>query len=191
MSRTRCLTIIGLILVMATMSVPVTSQEKLGESPNHHMITTNPFLILFGWWNIEYEYKLSGNSTLGVAGSYYSFTETIDEEDFLSFDQKTKYFSGYAIYRFHPSGKAHAGFYFGGRLGITSIEQEDLDTGLTDDGSAFGFGLDVGYTWLLGDKQNFAMSVGLGATRLFGADLDDDTVGFLPIIRLVNIGVAF
>jgi hypothetical protein len=36
----------------------------------------------------------------------------------------------------------------------------------------------------------FAISMGVGATRLFGSDLEDGDA-FLPIIRLVNIGVAF
>lgn len=188
MSRARCLTVIGLILVMASMSVPVTAQGNMPPEPtSKHLITTNPFLILFSWWNIEYEYKVARHSTFGIAASYSSFEDDEDDLDAA----KSKYLSGYLIYRYYPSAKAPSGFYFGSRLGMTSVELEYLDGSDTETGTAYGFGLDVGYTWLLGDNQNFAISVGAGATRLFGGDLEDDQVGFLPIIRLVNIGVAF
>ncbi len=188
MSRARCLTVIGLIIVMASMSVPVAAQDNTPPAPTtKNLITTNPFLILFSWWNIEYERKIAPNSTLGIAASYTSYED--DEEDMDA--AKSKYLSGYLIYRFYPSGKAPSGFYFGGRLGVTSVEFEYYDDEPTEKGTAFGFGLDVGYTWLLGDNQNFAISVGAGATRLFGGDLEDDQAGFLPIIRLVNVGVAF
>ena len=169
------------------MSIPVAAQGNTGgEPPHRHLITTNPFLILFSWWNVEYEYKLANHSTIGFVGSYYSFEDDEDEID----AGNSKYMSGYLIYRYYPSAKAHSGFYFGGRLGITGIEVEYLDEQPTEKGTAYGFGLDVGYTWLLGEGQNFAISVGAGATRLFGSDLEDET-GFLPIIRLVNVGVAF
>lgn len=187
MRRARSIAAFVLILVIVTMGVPVSAQTTTGEEPPHkHMITTNPFLILFSWWNIEYEYKLANNSTVGFVGSYYSF-----EDDESEFDAaKSKYMSGYLIYRLYPSGKAPSGFYFGGRFGITGIEVDYFDETATEKGTAYGFGLEVGYTWLLGANQNFAISMGVGATRLFGSDLEDET-GFLPIIRLVNIGVAF
>jgi hypothetical protein len=185
MSRTRCLAVLVSLFVFVAVSFPVSAQERNeGEPPGRHLLTTNPFLLLFGWFNAEYELKLASHSTIGIAASFNSFEDDDEEEE-------SKYISGYAIYRYYPSGKAHSGFYFGGRLGMTSVEIDYLDTGVTDKGQAFGFGLDVGYTWLLGANQNFAVSVGVGATRLFGGDLEDDQMAFLPIIRLVNIGVAF
>ena len=188
MGRVKYLAMFGLILAMVSMSVPASAQQFEGDKPPHnHMLTTNPFLILFSWWNIEYEYRIADHSTIGLAGSYTSFED--DESDVDA--AKSKYLSGYAIYRYYPSIKAPSGFYFGGRLGMTSVELDYLDDTPTEEGTAFGFGLDVGYTWLLGTNQNFAISVGVGATRLFGGDLEDDQAAFLPIIRLVNIGVAF
>jgi hypothetical protein len=178
----------GLILLIASTSIPVNAQDSTGDlPPNNHLLTTNPFLLLFGWWNVEYEYRLANHSTLGLAGSYTTFEDDEDEVDAA----KSTYFSGYVIYRYYPSAKAHSGFYFGGRLGVTSVEFEYFDDSPSETGTAYGFGLDVGYTWLLGQNQNFAVSVGVGATRLFGGDLEDEQVAFLPIIRLVNIGVAF
>jgi hypothetical protein len=176
---------------MAAMSVPAAAQgNTAGESRNKNTITANPFLLLFSWWNVEYERVIAPNSTIGLAGSYSSFED--DESDFDG--AESKYYSGYLLYRLYPSGKAPAGFYFGGRLGITSVEIDyynDDEFNVDEEGTTYGFGLEVGYTWLLGDNENFVISVGAGATRLFGGDLEDDTVGFLPIIRLVNIGAAF
>jgi hypothetical protein len=188
MGKARCLVIIGLLILMTSMSVPAAAQVSTGGEPPHkNLITTNPFLLLFSWWNVEYEHLMGPNFSLGLAGSYSSFED--DESDFDA--AKSKYSSGYVIGRYYPSAKAPSGFYFGGRLGMTSVEIDYFDNSDTEKGTTYGFGLDVGYTWLLGANQNFAISVGAGATRLFGGDLEDDVVGFLPIIRLVNIGVAF
>jgi hypothetical protein len=187
MNGTRCLKVGVLILTMLMAVLLATSHvaaQDTASAPSHrHMITTNPFLVLFSWWNIEYEFTLTNHSTIGFAGSYVQYEE--DDES-----EKTKYMGGYVIYRYHPSAKAPAGFYFGGRLGMTSVETEYADPSSDDSGTAYGFGLDIGYTWLLGENRNFVISVGAGATRLFGNDLEDDTA-FLPIIRLANIGVAF
>jgi hypothetical protein len=186
MNNARYLAVALVFLLLAVSSAPVAAQSE--EAPPHrHLITANPFLLLFGWFNGEYELKVANHSTIGIAASYNTFEDDEDDPE----GEKSKYISGYLIYRYYPSAKAHSGFYFGGRLGMTSVEIEYLDEGTTDDGTAFGFGLDVGYTWLLGEGQNFAISVGAGATRLFGGDLEDDQVGFLPIIRLINVGVAF
>jgi hypothetical protein len=58
-----------------------------------------------------------------------------------------------------------------------------------DEGSAFGFGFDVGYSWLLGAERKFYIGLGIGATRLFGGDIDESVT--LPSIRLLNVGIAF
>lgn len=184
MSRKSCLAIIGLLFVMVLINVPVNAQQDTSAPQHRHMLTTNPFLILFSWWNVEYEFKLAPHSTIGFAGSYSVFGENDENED------NTKYMGGYLIYRYYPSAKAHAGFFFGGRFGMTGVEIEYSDGSEKETGTAYGFGIEVGYTWLLGQSEMFAISLGTGATKLFGSDLEDDTA-FLPIIRLVNIGVAF
>ena len=53
-----------------------------------------------------------------------------------------------------------------------------------------GLGFELGYTWLLGPPQRVGISIGGGASRLFGSDLDGATLT-VPTIRLVNVGIAF
>ena len=39
-------------------------------------------------------------------------------------------------------------------------------------------------------NRNFALGLGIGASRLFGGDLED-TSAYLPTVRLINVGWAF
>ncbi len=181
MSRTRCLAVFGLILIMVFMSVPGGAQEPdTGNDSHRHLLTTNPFLFLFNWYNIEYELKVARHSTVGFAGSYVTFD-----------DGRETYAGGSLLYRYYASGKAPGGFYLGGRLGMFGVEIENSITHDSEKENTYGFGIDVGYTWLLGDTRSFAISMGAGAIRYFGGDLADDAKAGMPIIRLVNIGFRF
>jgi hypothetical protein len=108
-----------------------------------------------------------------VSGSWISF----DEGD-------EKYRSLNAFYRYYPQGAALTGFYFGGRAGGYSVSDSN------EDNTVFGFGLEVGYNWLLGANRNFYIGLGIGAIRLVGADLEDASAT-IPTLRLLNIGWAF
>jgi hypothetical protein len=176
---------ISLALLLLLAAVPVFSQEyEVGTDPHRHLLTTNPFLFLFNWYNVEYELRVANHSTVGFAGSYVTFDD--DEEN----DDKETYAGGSIIYRYYAQGDAPGGFYLGGRLGYYTIEIEEPITGVTDEENTFGFGIDVGYTFLMGDTKRFAISIGAGVIRYFGGDLEDAMAG-LPIIRLVNVGFRF
>ena len=71
--------------------------------------------------------------------------------------------------------KASERFTFGGSLSSVGL----------DDANYRNF-----QGWLFGAKRNFALSLGAGATRLFGGDLDEGSV-LIPTARLVNIGWSF
>ena len=49
-----------------------------------------------------------------------------------------------------------------------------------------GVGFEFGYAWLLGQGENLSISVGAGATRLFGGE----STAF-PVLRFINLGWAF
>lgn len=168
-------------LFAAAASSPVfAADEGAAATPTRlNIISTNPILDMFLWWNIEYERVVAPSHTLGLAGSYVSFD-----------DGDESYTSGSVFYRYYPAGIAPEGFFFGGRFGMTSISEEE--EGITTDGSAFGFGIDIGYTWLIGAPKRMALSLGIGAVRYFGGDLEDmDVSTTIPTIRLVNVGIAF
>jgi hypothetical protein len=51
-------------------------------------------------------------------------------------------------------------------------------------------GFEIGFTYLFGVRQNYALSVGAGVVKLFGGDLENESTT-LPTIRVVNLGMAF
>ncbi len=141
--------------------------------PDEQVISANPFLLLFEWFNGEYERKVSPTMTLGVGASRFSFDDG---------DESYTGLNGFV--RYYPQGAALSGFSLGGRLGIHSVSDDD------DEGEAYGMGVDIGYSWLLGSERNFYIGLGIGATRLFGGDIEGGRV-VIPSIRLINIGFAF
>jgi hypothetical protein len=142
-----------------------------------HIVSTNPILDLFTWYNAEYEFRLAPSSTIGMTGSYISIG---DDDDYKSLN---------GFYRYFPQGVAPAGFFFGGRLGVYDVSDK-TDGGKRESATFYGFGIDIGYAWLLGDSQRFALSLGIGAVRVFGGDLED-VAATLPTVRVVNVGIAF
>jgi hypothetical protein len=164
----------GLIAVPVASAPSVGMAEKDGGTANvekTNILSTNPILDMFTWWNLEYERRIGPTGTVGLAGSFIDFE---DDENYRSIS---------AFYRFYPQERALSGFFFGGRLGVYNVEDGN------DSETAYGFGIDIAYSWLLGKHEGFSISLGIGAVRLFGGDLDESTT--LPTVRLVNIGVAF
>ncbi|UCH85240.1 MAG: DUF3575 domain-containing protein [Candidatus Latescibacterota bacterium] len=163
-------------LIVLTLGIVPTNgmaeeESEITEVVNKNVLSTNPILDLFTWFNIEYERRIKPNGTIGLAAS---FIDLEGDEEFMSVN---------AFYRFYPQDRAPSGFFFGGRFGVYNVEDGN------DSESAFGFGIDIAYSWLLGKRRNFAVSLGIGAIRLFGGDLDTATT--LPTLRLINIGFAF
>jgi hypothetical protein len=143
-----------------------------------NVISANPFLLVAGWFNAEYERVISGTSSVGVRFSALSIG--IDDGDG---DDDAEYYSGRGFWRYYPSG-ANGGFFFGLDLGLTGLEE----TG--DSHTVLGAGFELGFNWLLGARRNFYISLGAGADRLFGGDLGDASA-VIPTVRIVNIGFAF
>ncbi|MGD2121989.1 MAG: DUF3575 domain-containing protein [Gemmatimonadota bacterium] len=173
-ARTPILILLGCLLIVG---IPAKSRAQEPGSrvpvPHQQALTANPFLLLFEWFNIEYERKVSEAGTLGFTASGFSFDDG---------DETYRGFSGF--YRYYPQGAALSGFSLGGRLGYHRVSDDD------DDGDAFALGVDLGYSWLMGSKRNFYIGIGIGATRLFGGDVEGGRV-VIPSIRLVNVGFAF
>jgi hypothetical protein len=123
--------------------------------------------------NGEYDRFVSESSPAGIGGWHF----TNDDMDYVNAD---------TFFRFYPQGNPLDGWAFGGKLGLTSID---------DFGTYFGFGFDVNRSRLPGRNNNFHVGAGLGLKRLLGVsdedDPSDDVLRFIPTIRLVNIVFAF
>jgi hypothetical protein len=142
-------------------------------------ITANPFLLLGGWFNVEYERRINPTTTWGLSGS-------------LAELENFKYRSAKFLFRYYPQEAALSGLFIGGRTGIYRVDEDTgaFLFGTQDTKLFFALGVELGYTWLLGREHRFAISLGGGLSRLFGGDLEDAPLT-IPNIRLVNIGVAF
>ena len=164
---------------MLAVSSPAFAQDSGTRTPVEHkqIITANPIGIVFGWFNAEYERKVNETTTWGVSGS-----------NFQGFDSDFNYSNVSAIARYYPQGAALTGFFIGGKLGVHHVSEE---YGPEDDSAtALGVGVDVGYNWLIGKDRKFVISIGMGATRLFGENTTG--AGFtIPNIRVINVGFAF
>jgi hypothetical protein len=165
------------VVIAVSMSSGARAQ---GVAPPPNVISSNPILDLFKWYNLEYERRLAPNSTFGASGTFVELDDGNDSYKALS-----------AFYRYYPQNDAPAGFFFGGRLGVYGVSSEDDVTLQETDTTLMGIGVDLGYTWMIGSTRNFAISLGIGAVRLFGDVEDEDIATTLPTIRLVNVGFAF
>ena len=141
--------------------------------PHRQTVSVNPFGLMFEWFNGEYERKVNDRSTFGVSASGFS----LDGGD-------TDYVNGALFYRFYPQRAALSGFFIGGRGGVHRVStNSDADV-------FFGLGFELGYAWLFGADRRFGVSIGAGATRLFGGDLEGSSLT-IPTFRLINVGIAF
>ena len=169
--------ILAAIVVGAAMSSGARA-ENVTPPPN--VISSNPILDMFTWYNLEFEHRMAPNSTMGLAGT---FVELGDGDD--------RYMVAPAFYRYYPQNDAPAGFFFGGRVGVFGVTAVSDVTDDEESATLGGIGIDIGYTWMIGSTRSFAISLGIGAVRLFGDVEDEDIAMTLPTIRAINVGFAF
>lgn len=183
----------ALLLTLLVVALGATSALSQGETQpvlRTHVISTNPILDVFTWYNLEWEMRISQRGTIGLFGSYITLEQDIenpDPDEESTFDEK--YYSVTAFYRYYPT-QAFKGFFIGGRFGYYHVEGREDETDAKAEGEFMGVGVDVGYGWLLGEPQRVAIGIGIGAVRLFGGDLED-VQATLPTIRFINVGIAF
>ena len=148
-----------------------TAQEYGRESVSHRQVISGGVLLLTkGWFNGEYERKLSEIMTIGFAGGW------LDPDP-------DKYTGFAALLRFYPQKTALTGFYFGGRAGLFNADDGD------DSYTRPGLGIDVGYSWLLGPGRSFYLALGVGGVKLMGDVGGAESI--FPSVRLLDVGIAF
>jgi len=175
----------GLLIAMFLLVVVIGAATPSGAraqsvTPPKNVISSNPILDVFTWYNLEYERRVAPNGTAGLAGTFIEFNDGDD-----------RYMAVTAFYRYFPENDAPAGFFFGGRVGVFGVTAESDVTNDKESITLTGIGVDIGYSWMIGSTRSFAISLGIGAVRLFGDAGDEDIAMTLPTIRLINVGFAF
>lgn len=174
-------TVCGMALLLGVGSAPASAQgagDDAGTadaSLSHWQISGNPFLLLAEWFAGEVEYAPGESVGFGVAFSHFTDTEDSSDDSATGIN---------ALVRYYPGKNRLRGFYFGGRVGWYSVDEDGIDTG---DTSSFAFGVEIGYNWIFGESDGFYLGLGGGLTRLF----DADELELIPIVRLVNVGWSF
>lgn len=182
------------IVLMVLLLVPAISASAQDNDPPQRkvVLSTNPILFIFTWYGLELEYAASMRTTIGVQGTYFQIDDQEEDGDPLDLVYEDTYTVGTAFIRYYPTA-SFKGFFIGAKLGLYNIKHESGTT--KEEGTAYGLGCDIGYAWLLGAEERISVSIGIGASRLFGGDLDDDdeddVLVVVPSVRLINVGIAF
>lgn len=182
-------------LVFAAVAPPsIASAQGLRNLPaaetstKGHIISTNPFLPLFGYFSAEYEQRVKDNVSFAIAGSHLDF-----ENGYTNLDAKL---------RLYPNDQALEGFGIAASLGVARIRNDGDCDGSDEFGncrrtpaktfSTPSFAVEIGYQWLLGRSKSTAVTAGFGAKRYLTGDRNDyaGAARVLPTGRL-SIGYAF
>jgi hypothetical protein len=166
--------VIRAVVLLSLLALPA---QALGQGVvRNNVVSANPFLLIAEWFNGEFEHKISAGGTLGVRGSTIKLDDDVGD---------VRYLNARGFYRYYPRA-AFEGFYFGLDGGITSLDEQDTN----ETHMVFAGGFELGYNWLLGARKKLYLSLGAGADRLFGSDLEGVTL-VIPTVRIVQIGIAF
>jgi hypothetical protein len=165
-----------LVLSLLTLTPAAAHGQQSGPPAAHRqVVSANPFGLLLGWFNAEYERQVSESVTAGIGASTFDWggNDGFNDDD-------DRYVNGDVFVRYYPSGRPLEGLALGVKAGLTKGGS---------DSARFGVGLDTNWSWLLGKRDNVYVGLGFGLKRLVGADSDYPVI--IPTIRIINLGVAF
>lgn len=163
-------------------------QTRNAGEPAEHILSVNPFLPLFGFFQAEYERRMQDNLSIAIAGSHVRY-----DEYYTNLDIKL---------RLYPQDRALQGFGIAAGLGVASAKPRG-DVWYCD---AVGeceerperrvgaptFSVEAQYQWLLGQTQRTAVTLGGGAKRYFFSEENRQgrLESVLPTARF-SIGYVF
>ena len=156
------------------------------KSPTQ-VISVNPFLPLFGYFQGEYEHRLTKNASVGISGAHTKLDDV-----YTSVDVKL---------RLYPQERVLEKLGISAGLGYGRVQSEDAnfcDTSLSipcvadkPSASAPTFAVEAQYQWLLGGGRSTAVAIGGGVKRYFIAEERSANLErVVPTLRL-TIGYAF
>lgn len=179
----------GALLVLLMPVLPSHAQsgrsDPNGDAGPAHVISVNPFLPLWGYFQGEYEQRVKPNMAVALSGSYTRFDDYYTNLDFKL--------------RLYPQERGLHGVGLAGGLGYGAIQRtgeicDDFGVNCHRDKSkeaAPTFSVEGHYQWLLGSTRATAVSVGFGVKRYFiSEERSRDINRVLPTGRL-TIGYAF
>lgn len=170
MHSTVCLVgVWSVLLMLGSGVVPIAQAQPVAPSSYQQVISANPFGLLLDLFNAEYERIVTESSTAGLGGSAYFRTE----DDYVNAD---------VFWRYYPQGDTLDGLALGAKVGVTKVG---------DEGTFFGAGFDVNYSWLLGRSDNFYLGLGLGLKRMYVSTDASFDLRYIPTFRIVNVGYVF
>lgn len=168
----------ALAIVAALVPAALAAQE-----PGRNVFTVQPLTAVFDIYSGEYERVFGKTATWGVGATSWHPDDS---------GERRHYMSGEFKLRYYPSGTAPRGFSFGGAVGVMAISGVLRSGGeATVAGPSFGFLLE--YQWLLGERENFAVTLGAGAkaARVSSADfVNGDSMTRYPTGR-ISVGWRF
>jgi hypothetical protein len=183
----------AVLLCATTVASSLHAQGTLSEQTRERavrwpqqIISINPFLPLFGYFQGEYEHRLKENVSFALSGSYMRF-----DDYYTNLDAKL---------RLYPQERAPDGLGLAAGVGIGSVRRsgyticDEFYTTCREDKStqtAPTFSVEMQYQWLLGSSRSTAVALGGGVKRYFIAnDRSDGIERVVPTFR-VTIGYAF
>lgn len=181
----------ALLFGAASVAAPSPAQllaQSAATTPQR-TVTVNPFFLLAGWIQADYEQRINPTISLGGLVDYIEF----DGRRYTSFEAKG---------RLYPSEKAMRGLSIGFAVGVTRVRFDSQDCYFDVVGGTCQslvkktttsptIGVDLGYQWLLGSSGRTAVAVGFGGRRLLASKaslLNTDRV--MPTYRL-GVGYAW
>ena len=186
--------ILSVTALTLLMSAPLAAQSLRQQTNGNRVdgptrvISTNPFLPLFGFFQGEYEHRVNANASFALAGSYVDWSD----DNRTNIDAKL---------RLYPDEHALEGLGLGASIGFASIRRDGYqDCGYLDAScttvakktySSPTFAVEGQYQWLLGTHRATAVTAGFGVKRYFVNKGDSRGIDrVLPTGRL-TIGYAF
>lgn len=186
----RTAALIGALAVSATTLTAQTLREQTSGPSTRtptRVISVNPFLPLFGYFQAEFEHRVAKNASIGISGAHMKLDDLYTSVDFKL--------------RLYPQERVLENLGIAAGLGYGRVKRDDdifCDPTLLiqcEDGKASAsaptFAVEAQYQWLLGASRSTAVTIGGGAKRFFIAD--EKSTGLervVPTLRL-TIGYAF
>jgi hypothetical protein len=173
--RARVLGLLAVSLAFAPSSASAqTSRADLPPVAHSRIVSVNPLLLVFvGSISADYEQRVASSVSLGASVSSFDLS-------------KANYFTVEGRARYYLSGRALDGFAVGASLGVVNMSADETDE--TQTGMSIGFTAE--HQWLVGPEERLALTIGAGASRLFGTGESDVFKTVLPSLRL-SLGWGF